>query len=158
MYPLFRLDKTSLHQRLEKVSPFIDSCLNLHLSATATATTAFLRIPNYQNNLSTTASFFSDWRKSREWSQNVIRMASWWFDWVPLFCCGKHKLSAILIANVASLDHLVMLKFWFKTFFKFFVSSISFYYLWFRSRLLIGSRWLDSYYGPSRHELGTINE
>ena len=53
-----RLDKTSRHQGLEKPSPFIDSCLNLHLSATATATTAFLRIPNYQNNLSTTASFF----------------------------------------------------------------------------------------------------
>ena len=58
--PIFRLDKTGLHQGLEKLSPFTDtdSCLNLHLSVTATATTAFLRIPNYQNDLSTTDSFF----------------------------------------------------------------------------------------------------
>ena len=34
------------------------------------------RVPNCRNNLSTTAGFFSDWRKWQEWSQNLIHMAS----------------------------------------------------------------------------------
>ena len=35
-------------------------------------------VPNCQNNLSTKASFFSDWWKSHEWSWNLIHMACWW--------------------------------------------------------------------------------
>ena len=36
------------------------------------------RVSNCQNNLSTTASFFSDWWKHQEWSWNLILMAFGW--------------------------------------------------------------------------------
>ena len=36
------------------------------------------RVPNCQNNSSTTASFFSDWWKSQEWPWNLIPMVRRW--------------------------------------------------------------------------------
>ena len=50
-------------------SPYIDPCLNL--STTATATTVRPQLPN----LSTMASFFSELQKSQEWSRTLIHMA-----------------------------------------------------------------------------------
>ena len=46
-----------------------------------------------------------------------------------LYCCSKHKLSAILIANVANLARFVTLTFWFKTLFKF--SCVYYLYIWY---------------------------
>ena len=50
-------------------SPYIDPCLNL--STTATATTVRPQLPN----LSTMARFFSELQKSQEQSRNLIHMA-----------------------------------------------------------------------------------
>ena len=53
------------------------------------------RVPNCQNNLST--SFFSDWRKWQEWSQNLIHMASQWVIGASLSTQLKCKYSTFLV-------------------------------------------------------------
>ena len=46
-----------------------------------------------------------------------------------LYCFSKHKLSTILIANVANLARFVTLTFWFKKLFKF--SCVYYLYIWY---------------------------
>ena len=81
------------------------------------------RFPKCQNDLSTTANFFNDWRKSQKFNpygalminlgnSNLIVFHLCWFS--------KHKLCTILIANIAILAHFFMLTIRFKTLFKFF--------------------------------------
>ena len=92
-------------------SPYIGSCLNLSTTATSLQQQRLLkRVPNCQNNLSTTASFFSDWWKSQEWSWNL--MARWWLIEEIVLCLWSSYAAAvstnspaatILIAKLANL-------------------------------------------------------
>ena len=57
--------------------------LTLYLNVYTTATSPqrqrpLKRVTNRENNFLTTASFFSGWWKSQEWSWNLLRMALWW--------------------------------------------------------------------------------
>ena len=57
---------------------------------------------------------------SQEWSWNLVRMSPWWLIaaiafWLcsgHLYCYSKHKLSTLIIANVAGLSRFVTLTFW----------------------------------------------
>ena len=119
--------------------PYIDSCLNLSTLATSPQR-PLQRVPNCQNNLSTTGSFFSDWWKSRKWLSNMIRMARRWsmaaviVSWLCcyFYCCSEHKLTTILKANVASLARFVTWTWiWFKTLVKFLCTLRLYnYYIW----------------------------
>ena len=56
----------------------------------------------------------------QEWSWNLVRMSRWWLIaaisfWLcsgHLYCYSKHKLSTLIIANVAGLSRFVTLTFW----------------------------------------------
>ena len=56
---------------------------------------------NWQNNLLTMGQFFSDWRKSQEWSQKLIHKARWWlimasyFDCVPLIYTAAVSINCL---------------------------------------------------------------
>ena len=83
--------------------------LNLYTTATSPQRQGPLkRVTNRENNFLTTASFFSGWWKSQEWSWNLLRMALWWlksrqlhFDFVSFIYCflvafiDKTKISRI---------------------------------------------------------------
>ena len=80
---------------------------NGHLSTTATSLKwqwPLKRVPNCQNNLSITASFFSDWWKCQEWSQNLIYMASERVIGASLSIQLKCKYSTFLVR--AFLEHI----------------------------------------------------
>ena len=138
-------------------SPYIDSCLNLSTLATSLQR-PLQRVPNCQNNLSTTGSFFSDWWKSRKWLSNMIRMARRWsmaaiiVSWLCcyFYCCSENKLTTILKANVASLARFVTWTWiWFKTLVKFLCTLRLYnYYIW-----------MDYHYEKTKreHEPSTIN-
>ena len=63
--------------------------------------------------------------ENQERSRNLIRLVGCWsivaivFWLCHLYCFSKHKMSTILIANVANLARFVTLTFWFKKLFKF---------------------------------------
>ena len=87
---------------------------NDHLSTTATSLQRqrpLMHVPNCQNNLSTTASFLSDWWKSQEWSR---------IDLYSMFMINRGNRILILfhsysckIANLACF--VTFLAFWFMT-------------------------------------------
>ena len=84
-------------------SPYIGSCLNLSTTATSLQQKRLLkRVPNCQNNLSTTASFFSDWWKSQEWSWNLIRMERWWLIEEIVLCLWSIYAAAVSINSAAA--------------------------------------------------------
>ena len=81
------------------------------------------RVPKCQNNLSTTANFFNDWRKSQKFNPYgalMINLGNSNLIVFHLYWLSKHKLCMILIANIAILAHFLMLTIRFKTLFKFF--------------------------------------
>ena len=81
------LTATSLQRPLYCVpadSPYSDS--NLYTTPSSTQRQEPLqRVSNCQNNISTTASFFSDWWESQEWSSNWSVRRVDYFDFVLLY-------------------------------------------------------------------------
>ena len=81
------------------------------------------RFPKCQNDLSTTANFFNDWRKSQKFNPYgalMINLGNSNLIVFHLYWLSKHKLCMILIANIAILAHFFMLTIRFKPLFKFF--------------------------------------
>ena len=80
-------------------SPYIGSCLNLSTTATSLQQKRLLkRVPNCQNNLSTTASFFQRlMKKSRmvmkldSYGALMINRGNRTLFVIHLGCCSKHK-------------------------------------------------------------------
>ena len=95
--------------------------VNGYLSTTATPTNACPQLPNCQNNLLTTGSFFSatdekvrnvhEWIRMHFYDQSQLSYFDLFFH---VYCCSKQKMSTILIANVANLARFATLEFWFK--------------------------------------------
>ena len=91
--------------------------------------------PLYNCQLSTTAtaSFFSDWRKSQEYSRNLNCMACWWFtrrlhfDCAPLIHTAAVSINcpATILIALRTLHVFSWLTFWLKTLFNFFVCILS---------------------------------
>ena len=92
------------------VKSLTDSFLNLSTTAPSLQRQRPLKhVPNCQNNLSTTASFFQGLMKKsfHPYSASEINRSSRILIVLHLYCCSKHKLPTILVANAANLARFV---------------------------------------------------
>ena len=73
------------------------------------------RVPNFQNNLSTPASFLQRLTKKprvvTKFDPYGVLMINGNFIVFHLYCCSKQKMLTIFIANAAHLDRLVVFTF-----------------------------------------------
>ena len=92
-------------------SPYIVSCLNL--STTATATEAHPQQPKITSRQrpKKVKNCYEIW----SYGASIINRSNHTLIVFHLYCCSKHELSAIPMANVVNLSRFLSLIFWFQT-------------------------------------------
>ena len=102
------------------------------------------QVPNCPNNLSTTASFFSNRWKSQEWSWNLICMTRWW---LVMVMCSIHTAPVRLYSFCLQYCLIAI---------KLRTSKNYLHYSCILPLLFINNEWI-TIMGYSKHELSTIS-